>query len=318
MMTRYNTNVCVDAINGAVVQFNAKLVAALGELESKLTGAKFIYMNPSLGYSTAIKLSIFFFLITQLVKVVTWVRGNSSSNCINDKTFNIINTCKREMPETEWKDTSDARKVQKADREKLRREKLNYQFIEKAGNYLGNNITNFSDSLSEESCELTREKIELREEKSALKSDIENLNAQYQQRVGVRISNEKKGDDSSYVETELALKTPGSRSNQESSARGKNGKNAEGVRSSSRYTSSQGIHDSSSKSVVDNSGGEGGHQAIYAVTFGKEVTIGLVTLLAVLNSLRNSGKLILPSLSISASSRIGSIEPRNPVCYKSQ
>ncbi|GJT08153.1 GDSL esterase/lipase-like protein [Tanacetum coccineum] len=52
MMTRYNTNVCVDAINGAVVQFNAKLVAALGELESKLTGAKFIYMNPSLGYST--------------------------------------------------------------------------------------------------------------------------------------------------------------------------------------------------------------------------------------------------------------------------
>ncbi|GJU57361.1 GDSL esterase/lipase-like protein [Tanacetum coccineum] len=50
--TRYNTNVCVDAINGAVVQFNAKLVAALGELESKLTGAKFIYMNPSLGYST--------------------------------------------------------------------------------------------------------------------------------------------------------------------------------------------------------------------------------------------------------------------------
>ncbi|GJT10093.1 GDSL esterase/lipase-like protein [Tanacetum coccineum] len=52
MMTRYNTNVCVDAINGAVVQFNAKLVAALGELESKLTGAKFIYMNPSLANST--------------------------------------------------------------------------------------------------------------------------------------------------------------------------------------------------------------------------------------------------------------------------
>ncbi|GJY98626.1 transcription factor bHLH121-like protein isoform X2 [Tanacetum coccineum] len=40
-----------------------------------------------------------------------------------------------EMPETELKDTSDARKVQKADREKLRREKLNYQFIE-LGNLL--------------------------------------------------------------------------------------------------------------------------------------------------------------------------------------
>ncbi|GJT08152.1 transcription factor bHLH121-like protein isoform X2 [Tanacetum coccineum] len=273
-----------------------------------------------------------------------------------------------EMPETELKDTSDARKVQKADREKLRREKLNYQFIE-LGNLLDpdrpkndkasividtiqvlkelmtevNRLKAECAALSEESCELTREKIELREEKSALKSDIENLNAQYQQRVGVRfstwgptidpssvimpssysfpvtlpvpvgpvpmhpfpfftnrnssgpistpapafmsypnqtisayaptlynssirecgskssdqfrISNEKKGDDSSDVETELALKTPGSRSNQESSARGKNGKKAEGVRSSSRYTSSQGIHDSSSKSVVDNSGG---------------------------------------------------------------
>ncbi|KAM0067801.1 hypothetical protein Hdeb2414_s0002g00065581 [Helianthus debilis subsp. tardiflorus] len=38
----------------------------------------------------------------------------------------------------------------------------------------------------------------------------------------------------------------------------------------------------------------------------------------VLNSLRNSDKLILPSLSISASSRSGSIEPFKPVCCKSQ
>lgn len=40
-------------------------------------------------------------------------------------------------------------------------------------------------ALSEESSELTQEKNELREEKSSLKSDIENLNTQYQQRVGV-------------------------------------------------------------------------------------------------------------------------------------
>ena len=45
---------------------------------------------------------------------------------------------------------------------------------------------------------------------------------------------------------------------------------------------------------------------------------GLVTvfelMLAVLSSLRNSDRLILPSLSISASSRSGSIEPFRPVC----
>ncbi|PWA81946.1 SGNH hydrolase-type esterase domain-containing protein [Artemisia annua] len=52
MMTRYDSDVCVDAINGAVVQFNAKLVAALAELKSNLTGAKFVYIEPSLGYST--------------------------------------------------------------------------------------------------------------------------------------------------------------------------------------------------------------------------------------------------------------------------
>ncbi|KAK9057868.1 hypothetical protein SSX86_022707 [Deinandra increscens subsp. villosa] len=51
MMTRYETNGCVDAVNGAVVQFNAKLTTALVDLESKLTGAKFVYINPSLGYS---------------------------------------------------------------------------------------------------------------------------------------------------------------------------------------------------------------------------------------------------------------------------
>lgn len=45
----------------------------------------------------------------------------------------------RETAEVEVKDTSDARKVQKADREKLRRDKLNEQFIE-LGHLLGNNI----------------------------------------------------------------------------------------------------------------------------------------------------------------------------------
>ncbi|GJU18969.1 hypothetical protein Tco_1146935 [Tanacetum coccineum] len=126
MMTRYNTNVCVDAINGAVVQFNAKLVAALGELESKLTGAKFIYMNPSLGYSTGC------YMGQRKLKLELQIKTRLQHH----------QYMQREMPETEWKDTSDARKVQKADREKLRREKLNYQFIE-LGNLLGNNITNF-------------------------------------------------------------------------------------------------------------------------------------------------------------------------------
>lgn len=42
----------------------------------------------------------------------------------------------------------------------------------------------------------------------------------------------------------------------------------------------------------------------------------LEEMLAVLKSLRNSGKLIFPSLSMSASSSSGSIEPFSPVCYK--
>ncbi|KAI3725897.1 hypothetical protein L1987_65693 [Smallanthus sonchifolius] len=116
----------------------------------------------------------------------------------------------RELTEVEVKDTNEARKVQKADREKLRRDKLNEQFIE-LGNILDpdrpkndkasiiidtiqvlkdlttevNRLKAECRALSEESCELTQEKNELREEKSSLKSDIENLNAQYQQRVEV-------------------------------------------------------------------------------------------------------------------------------------
>ncbi|KAA8547502.1 hypothetical protein F0562_003931 [Nyssa sinensis] len=116
----------------------------------------------------------------------------------------------RQRPEGEAKDSIAARKVQKADREKLRRDKQNEQFLE-----LGNAVdpdrpkndkaTILTDTIqllkdltaevnrlkadcaafSEESRELTHEKNELREEKASLKSDIDNLNAQYQQRLGV-------------------------------------------------------------------------------------------------------------------------------------
>lgn len=116
----------------------------------------------------------------------------------------------RERTEVEAKDASVARKVQKADREKLRRDRLNEQFVE-LGNTLDpdrpkndkatilvdtiqvlkdltaevNRLKAECTELAEESSELTLEKNELREEKASLKSDIENLNVQYQQRVRV-------------------------------------------------------------------------------------------------------------------------------------
>ncbi|XP_076930673.1 transcription factor bHLH121-like [Bidens hawaiensis] len=124
----------------------------------------------------------------------------------------IPNNQSREMTEDEAKDANEARKVQKADHEKLRRDKLNEQFIE-LGNVLDpdrpknnkasiiidtiqvlkdlttevNRLKAECRALSEESSELTQEKNELREEKSSLKSDIENLNAEYQQRVRSRL-----------------------------------------------------------------------------------------------------------------------------------
>ncbi|KAK7252968.1 hypothetical protein RIF29_37298 [Crotalaria pallida] len=101
-----------------------------------------------------------------------------------------------------------ARKVQKADREKLRRERLNEHFLHLGntidpdrprndkGTILTETIQILKDltaevnilktehkALSEESRDLMQEKNELREEKASIKSDIENLNAQYQQRV---------------------------------------------------------------------------------------------------------------------------------------
>ncbi|KAL5557558.1 hypothetical protein UlMin_039794 [Ulmus minor] len=107
-------------------------------------------------------------------------------------------------------DPTAARKVQKADREKLRRDRLNEHFLE-LGNTLEpdrpkndkatiltdtiqvlkdltaevNRLKADHSTLSEESRELTQEKNELREEKASLKSDIENLNIQYQQRMRV-------------------------------------------------------------------------------------------------------------------------------------
>ncbi|XP_042435686.1 transcription factor bHLH121-like isoform X1 [Zingiber officinale] len=108
------------------------------------------------------------------------------------------------------KDLVAARKVQKAGREKLRREKLNEQFLE-LGNALdpeqhkNDKVTILRDtiqmlkdltakintlkaeynSLSEESHELTQEKNELREEKANLKSAVDHLNVQCQQRLAV-------------------------------------------------------------------------------------------------------------------------------------
>ncbi|VVB10076.1 unnamed protein product [Arabis nemorensis] len=105
--------------------------------------------------------------------------------------------------------SASCRKIQKAEREKIRRDKLNEQFLE-LGNALDPNrpksdktlilndtIQTLKDlmtqvdrlkaeyvTLSQESREqLMQEKSELRVEKSSLKSDIECLNAQYQDRV---------------------------------------------------------------------------------------------------------------------------------------
>ncbi|XAR59063.1 hypothetical protein NMG60_11014695 [Bertholletia excelsa] len=111
-------------------------------------------------------------------------------------------------PEAGLDDSVAARKVQKADREKLRRDRLNEQFLELGklldpdrpkndkASILTDTIQMVKDltsqvdrlkdeyaTLTEESRELTQEKNDLREEKSSLKSDIDNLNAQYQQRI---------------------------------------------------------------------------------------------------------------------------------------
>ncbi|KAF5443822.1 hypothetical protein F2P56_036348 [Juglans regia] len=106
-------------------------------------------------------------------------------------------------------DCISARKTQKAGREKLRRDRLNEQFVE-LGNVVDpsrpkndkstilvdtiqvlkdlasqiNKLKAECSTLTEESHELMQEKNDLREEKASLKSDIENLNVQCQQRLG--------------------------------------------------------------------------------------------------------------------------------------
>ncbi|XP_027354648.1 transcription factor bHLH121-like [Abrus precatorius] len=102
-------------------------------------------------------------------------------------------------------DCTAARKTQKADREKIRRDRLNEQFVE-LGNILDpdrpkndkatildetiqllkdltSQISKLKDeyaTLNEESRELAQEKNDLKEERASLKSDIESLNNQHQ------------------------------------------------------------------------------------------------------------------------------------------
>ncbi|KAK6922598.1 Myc-type, basic helix-loop-helix (bHLH) domain, partial [Dillenia turbinata] len=129
-------------------------------------------------------------------------------SCVALITFLLHGLSDRQRSEVEVNDPIAARKVQKADREKLRRDRLNEQFLElenaldpeRPKNDKGtiltdtiqmikeltaevNRLTAECAALSEESRELTQEKNELREEKMSLKSEIENLNVQYQQRM---------------------------------------------------------------------------------------------------------------------------------------
>ncbi|CAN4107396.1 unnamed protein product [Withania somnifera] len=120
----------------------------------------------------------------------------------------LLSESSKQKPEAEIKDTIASRKVQKADREKLRRDRLNEQFMELGktldpdrpkndkASILSDTVQMLKDltaqvsrlkaeyaALTDESLELTQEKNDLREEKASLKSDIESLNAQYQQRM---------------------------------------------------------------------------------------------------------------------------------------
>ncbi|XP_078440364.1 transcription factor bHLH121-like isoform X2 [Wolffia australiana] len=128
--------------------------------------------------------------------------------CVQSSRLSTSSLDSSQKVEQGAKGCMSARKVQKADREKLRRDRLNEQFQE-LGNaldpsrpkndkatILADTIQMLKDltaqvdklkseyaSLSEESSELSQEKNELREEKAALKSEIDTLNAQYQQRL---------------------------------------------------------------------------------------------------------------------------------------
>ncbi|XP_021274836.1 transcription factor bHLH121 isoform X2 [Herrania umbratica] len=159
------------------------------------------------------------FFSTKKILLILVVRGKTSMDHqwkSNDFSKSVAadlgpsNPEPRQRQEVEVKDPMAARKVQKADREKLRRDRLNEQFLE-LGNTLDpdrpkndkatilmdtiqmlkdltaevNRLKAECSSLTEESRELTQEKNELREEKASLKVDIDNLNVQYQQRLRV-------------------------------------------------------------------------------------------------------------------------------------
>lgn len=114
----------------------------------------------------------------------------------------------RQSNDMEVRNTVATKKVIKADREKLRRDKLNEQLLELGnlldpdrpkndkGSIIADTIQVLKDLdsqvkklktdnevLCEESRELTREKNELREEKASLKSNIQDLKAQQHQRT---------------------------------------------------------------------------------------------------------------------------------------
>ncbi|XP_010261279.1 PREDICTED: transcription factor bHLH121 [Nelumbo nucifera] len=141
---------------------------------------------------------------------VTDFQQSSADLCVPSNRLQSSQPDSSQRAEVEVKDSVAARKVQKADREKLRRDRLNEQFLELGhaldpdrpkndkATILTDTIQMLKDlttqvnklkseyaTLSEESRELTQEKNELREEKASLKSDIENLNIQYQQRLRV-------------------------------------------------------------------------------------------------------------------------------------
>ncbi|XP_020532147.1 transcription factor bHLH121 isoform X2 [Amborella trichopoda] len=101
----------------------------------------------------------------------------------------------------EANDPTTARKVQKADREKLRRDRLNEQFLElgsaldpdRPKNDKATILTDAVQMLKDLTAEVNRlkaenlmlEKNELKDEKATLRSDVESLRIQYQQRIAV-------------------------------------------------------------------------------------------------------------------------------------
>ncbi|XP_072957254.1 transcription factor bHLH121 isoform X2 [Typha angustifolia] len=130
----------------------------------------------------------------------------SQSSCPNSR----VECQPRNSIECQPRNSIAARKIQKADREKMRRDRLNEQFVElgKAldperpkndkATILADTVQMLKDltsqvnrlkaeyaTLSGESHELTQEKNELREEKASIKSEIDSLNVQYQQRLRV-------------------------------------------------------------------------------------------------------------------------------------